>query len=118
VTTGNVAGNDRVSLFLMDYAHQRRLKIFGHLRMVDAGDDPELAARLALPGYAARVERAALIQVEAFDWNCPQHITPRFTQAELNEALAPVRAELAALRAENERLHRVIGERADAVEHS
>jgi uncharacterized protein len=118
VTTGNVAGNDRVSLFLMDYAHQRRLKIFGHLRIVDAGDDPELAARLALPGYAARVERAALIQVEAFDWNCPQHITPRFTQAELNEALAPVRAELAALRAENERLHRVIGERADAVEHS
>ena len=118
VTTGNVAGNDRVSLFLMDYAHQRRLKIFGHLRMVDVGDDPELAAQLALPGYAARVERAALIQVEAFDWNCPQHITPRFTQAELNEALAPVRAELAALRAENERLHRVIGERADAVEHS
>jgi predicted pyridoxine 5'-phosphate oxidase superfamily flavin-nucleotide-binding protein len=118
VTTGNVASNDRVSLFLMDYAHQRRLKIFGSLRMVDAHEDLELAARLAVPGYAGRVERAALIQVEAFDWNCPQHITLRFTQEELNEAIAPVREELAALRAENERLHRVIGERSDAVEHS
>ncbi|HEY8566916.1 MAG TPA: pyridoxamine 5'-phosphate oxidase family protein [Beijerinckiaceae bacterium] len=104
VTTGNVAGNDRVSLFLMDYAHQRRLKIFGRLRVVDAADDPELAAALAVPDYPARVERAVLITVEAFDWNCPQHITPRFTQGEIEGALAPVREELAALRAENERL--------------
>ena len=118
VTTGNVAASDRVSLFLMDYAHQRRLKIFGRLRMVDANDDPELAARLAVPGYPGRVERAALIEVEAFDWNCPQHITPRFTQEELNEALAPVRAELAALRAENERLHHVMGDESDSVEQS
>ncbi len=104
VTTGNVAGNDRVSLFLMDYAHQRRLKLFGRLRMVDAGDDPGLAASLAVPGYSGRVERAAVIAVEAFDWNCPQHIAPRFTPSELEQALAPVREEIAALRAENERL--------------
>jgi hypothetical protein len=104
VTTGNVAVNDRVSLFLMDYAHQRRLKIFGRMRVVDASEDPELAARLAVPGYPGRVERAVLINVEAFDWNCPQHITPRFTQAELEEALTPIRDEIAALRAENERL--------------
>ena len=104
VTTGNVAVNDRVSLFLMDYAHQRRLKIFGRMRVVDASEDPELAARLAVPGYPGRVERAVLINVEAFDWNCPQHITPRFTQAELEEALTPIRDEIAALRTENERL--------------
>ncbi|MDS7594956.1 pyridoxamine 5'-phosphate oxidase family protein [Agrobacterium tumefaciens] len=85
ITTGNVNTNDRVSLFLMDYAHRRRLKIFGHMRVIDADDDPELAKRLTMPDYPARVERLALISVEAFDWNCPQHITPRFTLAELEQ---------------------------------
>ncbi|MBS7538882.1 pyridoxamine 5'-phosphate oxidase family protein [Ancylobacter lacus] len=108
ITTGNVGANDRVSLFLMDYAHRQRLKIFGRLRLVDAADDPALAARLAVPGYPGRVERLALIAVEAFDWNCPQHITPRFSEAELETALAPVREELAALRRENERLRREV----------
>jgi predicted pyridoxine 5'-phosphate oxidase superfamily flavin-nucleotide-binding protein len=106
LTTGNVQANDRVSLFLMDYARQRRLKIFGRMRVIDARDDPALAERLAVPGYAGRVERAVLITVEAFDWNCPQHITPRFTQAELEGALESVRDEMAALRAENEGLRR------------
>jgi uncharacterized protein len=118
VTTGNVAGNDRVSLFLMDYAHQRRLKIFGRMRAVDASEDPELAASLALPGYPGKVERAALITVEAFDWNCPQHITPRFTQAELAEAFAPVREELLALRSENERLREALAAVTPAAEAS
>ena len=104
VTAGNVAADDRVSLFLMDYAHQRRLKIFGHLRMIDAGADPDLVSGLAVPGYAGTVERAALIRVEAFDWNCPQPITPRFAQAEVEQALAPMRREMERLRAENERL--------------
>jgi len=106
LTVGNIQAEDRVSLFLMDYAHQRRLKIFGHMRVIDARADPALAQQLAMPGYPARVERAALITVEAFDWNCPQHITPRFTQAELDTALAPVREQMAALKAENERLRR------------
>lgn len=106
ITTGNVQANDRVSLFLMDYAHRQRLKIFGHMRIVDAAEDPALAEKLAVPGYPGRVERAALVAVEACDWNCPQHITPRFTQAELEVALAPVREELAALRRENARLRR------------
>ena len=117
VTTGNVVGNDRVALFLMDYAHQRRLKIFGRVRIVDASADPELADKLAVSGYGGRVERAVLVTVEAFDWNCPQHITPRFTQSELEQALAPVRDTITALRAENERLHSLLGERAEAVEH-
>ncbi|GAB4065477.1 pyridoxamine 5'-phosphate oxidase family protein [Ancylobacter sonchi] len=106
ITTGNVQANDRVSLFLMDYAHRRRLKIFGRMTIIDALDDPALTAKLAVPGYPGRVERLALIAVEAFDWNCPQHITPRFTQDEFEVALAPVRDELAVLRRENERLHR------------
>lgn len=83
ITTGNVTANDRVSLFLMDYAHRQRLKILGRIRIIDAADDPSLAERLTMPDYSARVERLVLIGVEAFDWNCPQHITPRFTLAEL-----------------------------------
>jgi predicted pyridoxine 5'-phosphate oxidase superfamily flavin-nucleotide-binding protein len=106
LTVGNVQADSRVSLFLMDYAHQRRLKIFGRMRVVDAREDPALAERLAVPGYAGRIERAALITIEAFDWNCPQHITARFTQAELEEALRPVRDEMMVLKAENERLRR------------
>lgn len=108
VTTGNVADNDRVSLFLMDYAHRRRLKIFGRLRMSEAGQDADTVSQLAVPGYAGVIERAALIHVEAFDWNCPQHITPRFTQAELEGALAPMRADMETLVAENERLRRLL----------
>ncbi|WAC26063.1 pyridoxamine 5'-phosphate oxidase family protein [Ancylobacter sp. SL191] len=111
ITTGNVRANDRVSLFLMDYAHRQRLKIFGHMRLVDATDEPALAARLAMPDYSGRIERLALITVEAFDWNCPQHITPRFTQAELEVVLEPVRDEIAKLRQENERLRRALAAR-------
>ncbi|MFC3125473.1 pyridoxamine 5'-phosphate oxidase family protein [Pseudoroseomonas globiformis] len=110
LTVGNVQANERVSLFLMDYAHRRRLKLFGRMHVVSAQDDPALAERLAVSGYPARVERAVLITVEAFDWNCPQHITPRFTQAELEEILSPVRHELAALRADNERLRNKLRE--------
>jgi predicted pyridoxine 5'-phosphate oxidase superfamily flavin-nucleotide-binding protein len=106
ITTGNVISNDHVSLFLMDYAHRERLKILGHMAVTDARDNPEIIAQLVIPDYPARVERAVLITVAAFDWNCPQHITPRFTQDELVEALAPIRQEMALLRAENGRLRR------------
>jgi predicted pyridoxine 5'-phosphate oxidase superfamily flavin-nucleotide-binding protein len=87
VTTGNVAVDDRVSLFLMDDPARRRLKLFGRMRGVDRSTDPEQLSRLAPNGYRAVIERAFLIRVEAFDWNCPQHITPRFTSAEI--ALEP-----------------------------
>ena len=83
VTTGNVAVDDRVSLFLMDYPSRRRLNLFGRIRGVEMSDFSEQVDRLALPGYRAVIERAFLIKVEAFDWNCPQHITPRFTSAEI-----------------------------------
>jgi predicted pyridoxine 5'-phosphate oxidase superfamily flavin-nucleotide-binding protein len=103
ISVGNLQGNERVSIFLMDYANQRRLKILGRVRLLSDPADPEFLAlltRLELPNYRARVERAVVISVEAFDWNCPQHITPRFTEAEIDEGIAPLRAELARLRAE------------------
>jgi uncharacterized protein len=78
VSSGNLAGNDRVALLLMDHAQPRRLKIMGRARLVDGLDE-----RLRLPGYKATVERTVLISVEGFDWNCPQHITPRFTADEV-----------------------------------
>ena len=85
ISTGNLAGNDRVSIILMDYAHRTRLKLLGRVRTVELDDDPALIARLELPDYRARVERGIIINVEAFDWNCPQHITPRYTEAELEQ---------------------------------
>jgi predicted pyridoxine 5'-phosphate oxidase superfamily flavin-nucleotide-binding protein len=88
ISAGNVQGNDRVSLILMDYAQRRRLKILGHVRLVPAGDNPALIEQLSLPHYRATVERAVLISVVAYDWNCPQHITPRFTQAEFTQQFA------------------------------
>ncbi|HSD61517.1 MAG TPA: pyridoxamine 5'-phosphate oxidase family protein [Burkholderiales bacterium] len=98
VTVGNVAKNDRVALILMDYANRRRLKILGRLRAVEAADaDPELLRRVEAADYRARVERIMLIEVEAFDWNCPQHITPRFTEAEVAERMAPLKARIAEL---------------------
>jgi predicted pyridoxine 5'-phosphate oxidase superfamily flavin-nucleotide-binding protein len=108
ITTGNVMVNDHISLFLMDYAHRERLKILGRVAITDAKDDPDLTAKLVVEGYNARVERAVVIMIAAFDWNCSQHITPRFTQDELVEALAPVRQEMASLRTENERLRRLL----------
>lgn len=97
ISAGNVQSNDRVALILMDYANQRRLKILGRVRYASASEDPDLLAHLSSPHYRARVERAAVITVEAYDWNCPQHITPRFTTTEIEESMAPLRAEIARL---------------------
>lgn len=97
LTVGNIAADDRVALFLMDYPNQARLKILGRMRVVDLADDATLSARLTDASHPARVERGLIVTVEAFDWNCPQHITPRFTQSDL----APVASRLAALEAEN-----------------
>lgn len=85
MTAGNVRGNDRVSLFFMDYPGRRRLKVFGHLSFADATDHPALADALAAPGYAARIDRIARVRVVAWDRNCPQHIPQRHTLEELIE---------------------------------
>lgn len=104
ISVGNLQGNERVALFLMDYAARSRLKLLGRVRLVDAAEDPALMRRLAMPGYGARVERAFVITVEAWDWNCPQHITPRYTEAEVEAAVQPLRDELEAARRELARL--------------
>jgi predicted pyridoxine 5'-phosphate oxidase superfamily flavin-nucleotide-binding protein len=104
ISTGNLAANDRAALILMDYPHRRRLKIYAHIEARDLNADPELAAKLTLPGYRAKVERGLIMRLVAFDWNCPQHITQRFSDAELAPALAPLRARLEALEAENRAL--------------
>ena len=98
ISAGNLQGNDRIALMLMDYAQQRRLKILGRARLVDRSADPTLIARLEMPHYRASVERAVIITVEGYDWNCPQHITPRFTAAETTAAVAPLHEEIARLR--------------------
>jgi uncharacterized protein len=104
ISTGNLTTNDRAALFLMDYPNRRRLKLYAHVEARDLTADAKLAAELTLPGYRAKVERALLIHLAAFDWNCPQHITPRFSQAELEPSLAPFRARLEALEEENQAL--------------
>lgn len=87
ISVGNLQRNDRISIILMDYANRRRLKLLGHVSLVSRDDDPELVSRLTPPSYPAQVERAFVIAIEGYDWNCPKHITPRFTEAEVRQAL-------------------------------
>lgn len=101
ISLGNIAKNDRVALILVDYPNRARLKILAHMEAHDLRADPELAARLALPGYKGNPERAFVLRLETFDWNCPQHITPRFTVAELETTVSPLLARIAALEQEN-----------------
>lgn len=104
ISTGNLTGTDRVAIIALDFAHKRRLKIYGHARVVAATDDPALIAQLAEPDYDAVVERAIVVDVEAFDWNCPQHITSRFTAAEIEPYLEALRGQVSTLQAENSEL--------------
>ena len=98
VSAGNVSRNDRVSIIVMDYELRRRLKLLGHVRFIDVAEaDPALVRQVDLPGYRARVERVALIDVVAFDWNCPQHITQRFTRERIDEARQPLLDRIAEL---------------------
>ncbi|WP_144395396.1 2Fe-2S iron-sulfur cluster-binding protein [Pleionea sediminis] len=96
ISTGNFRTNDRVSLILMDYPNKTRLKVLGHVTVVD--DDWELLAQFEDSQYRAQVERVFLIKIDAFDWNCPQHITPRFTDRHVEELLEPLQNEIAELK--------------------
>lgn len=96
LSAANLAADDRVSLFLMDYPNRRRLKLIGHAH---ASDNPADVRWVMPPDYAAEPEHAWLIDVVGYDWNCPQHITPRFTEAEIKRGTQPLLDELARLRA-------------------
>jgi len=100
LSTGNLAASDRVSLFLMDYPQQTRLKILGHARVEDAREHPELVQQVADVELRPIVERLFFIDVVSFDWNCPQYITPRYTAAEVETAIAPLKERIAELEAQ------------------
>jgi predicted pyridoxine 5'-phosphate oxidase superfamily flavin-nucleotide-binding protein len=99
ITISNLAENDRAYLFLLDFARQRRIKLWGRARVIE--DDPALLARLSDAGYRARPERAILFTIEAWDVNCSQHITARFTEDEIAQATAPLLERIARLETEN-----------------
>lgn len=102
ISTGNLAENDKAFLFLMDYAHRRRVKLWGRARVVES--DPELAAKLMPEGYRARPEQVILFEIEAWDINCPQHIPQKFDAADVAAALERSDARIAELETENARL--------------
>ncbi len=90
ISVGNLSANNRVALFLMDYANRQRLKIFAEAEVKDASDVPELMAKLRVKDYRAKIERAVILHVKAFDWNCPQHITPRYTMEQIRVMTQPL----------------------------
>ena len=98
LSVGNLQANNRISLILMDYANRQRLKIWGTVRIAHADTEPALLAQLEVPTYRARVERGIIIHIEALDWNCPQHITPRYSQAQVEEMVVPLMAEIERLK--------------------
>lgn len=87
LSVGNLKANDRIALILMDYPNRRRLKIWARAQLIHEDENPELLRQLEVPTYRARVERAVVLTIEAFDWNCPQHITPKYTEDELEKLL-------------------------------
>lgn len=99
LSVGNLSHDERICLFLMDYANRARLKIWGRATIVHEAQNPELMASLQEPGYKAPVERALVIAVEALEWNCSKHITQRFTEAEIQVAIAPLLEENEQLKA-------------------
>lgn len=104
ISTGNLSVNNRAALILMDYPNQQRLKILASVEIKDAKDAPELIAKLEMLDYKARIERAVLLHVEAFDWNCPRHITPRYTADEIQVMIKPLYEHVEKLEAEINRL--------------
>lgn len=104
ISTGNFAANDRACLFLMDYPRRARLKIYVHVEKLSLDADQALTDVVTDVAYKARAERIFRLRLKAFDWNCPQHITPRYTEREVEHAIAPIREHVAQLEAENARL--------------
>ncbi len=110
ITVGNLAENDRAYLFLMDYAHRRRVKIWGRAKVVE---DAETIAGLMPQGYAARPEQAIVFTIEAWDTNCHQHIPQKFDAADVAATLQKLQARIATLEAENDSLRKSLGPAAD-----
>jgi predicted pyridoxine 5'-phosphate oxidase superfamily flavin-nucleotide-binding protein len=114
ISVGNLKHDGRVALFLMDYPNQTRLKILGRAEILEGPDAKEALNRLALPGYPAKIERALKIHLEAFDWNCQQHITPRYTAEHVERAVRPLRKRIGELERENQLLRSAAGKSASS----
>lgn len=106
ISIGNLQENKKAAIFLMDYPNQTRLKILANVEVIDAKHAPEIIEKLIVPDYKAKIERAMILHVEAFDWNCPQHITPRFTMDEVKQMILPMNEHIAKLEKEIEELKR------------
>jgi predicted pyridoxine 5'-phosphate oxidase superfamily flavin-nucleotide-binding protein len=113
VSTGNLASDDRVALIMVDYPARTRLKILGRAEIFEGDAAREWIERLRQPSGKDVIERAYVIRVEAFDWNCPQHITPRFTEEQIGEGLAPFEHRLEELERENEELRQKLRKKGD-----
>ncbi|ETI60056.1 phophatase [Sphingobium sp. C100] len=114
ISTGNFAADDRASLILVDYPRRARLKIYTHVEKLALDADPALTDLVIDGGYKARPERIFRLRLAAFDWNCPQHITPRFTEREIEQAVQPLHERLAQLEAENAALRGRLDGKGDA----
>ncbi|MGV1990015.1 pyridoxamine 5'-phosphate oxidase family protein [Agrobacterium sp. 22-221-1] len=101
ISAGNFAANDRACLFLMDYVRRARLKIYAYVERLALDADQELTELVSDPTYKGRAERIFKLRLEAFDWNCPQHIIPRYTEQQIEQAVAPLRERLQRLETEN-----------------
>lgn len=104
ISMGNLQTNPNVALIMVSYPQRARLKIYAKARIVALADDPSLFDRIDPAGYPHRPERMLVLEVQVFDWNCPQHITPRYTVEEIEMAFAPQKVYLAKLQAENQAL--------------
>lgn len=104
ISTGNFVANDRACLFLVDYPRRARLKIYMHVETLALDADPALTDLVFDAGYRAKAERILRLHLEAFDWNCAQHITPRYTEGEVEKAVTPLRERLGQLESENTEL--------------
>ena len=101
ISTGNSSAYGRACLLLMDYAQRARLKMYVRVEVLALDDDPVLTQRASVPGYKVKLERIFRLHLQAYDWNCSQHITARFTEQQINEAVRPLHERLNALESEN-----------------
>ncbi len=108
ITAGSLLNDNRVALIFVDYPKQLRLKILGRAEIFEGDSAKDWIGKVADPGYKAAIERVFVIHVEAFDWNCPQHITPRYTEDQIREMLGPAEKKMQELQNENERLKKEI----------
>ncbi|MDR6624413.1 pyridoxamine 5'-phosphate oxidase family protein [Caulobacter segnis] len=110
ISVGNLDADDRVALIMVDYPRRARLKILAHAERLALDAEPGLLERVTDPNYRARPERIFRLKLAAFDWNCPQHIVPRFTEAEISRAVQPLREQIQSLEAENRALRARLAE--------